>query len=529
MLAAEIATPQLPSVSLEQIHSDSTAKIDVAPLSSSLSDTAASGSQLQSSTITSHGLAADGEIDESKERQSDAAFRQMAFLRWLWHKISSGMEKHLRVPEDSAPWDHRTKMLATLSYCAAFACLGMILASLGPVYLELSDRTNIGLSSFGWLFTARSLGYLAGSAAGGPLFDMYAGNVLLAMSLLCTAIGNVLIPIARNIYLLLLGVSCQGVAMGFLDTGGNVLLMRVHEGQSGPYMQAMHLCFGLGSLVSPLFIRAAMGSMDGAFDWAFYGISIFIFIVSIFLMYSPSPALPKAQNTEPHPSDNKLLGLTRPILILCIHCGALLFVYVGLEVGYGAFLLAYSVESVGVTEAEGQYLTSLYWGSLSLGRLIAIPIATRYSPRQMLAVDFAGCFTAGVIIWTLHEYETALWVGSLIFGTSMGSIFPATISLGESYVAVSGRIASFFVMGAAFGETFVPMLLGQMLSRVSYYCFPAYATIIPVMMSLIFTSLVRSAKSIPGSRHIPLNDVEMSSTVAANTDATNEDMHTVQI
>lgn len=43
----------------------------------------------------------------------------------------------------------------------------------------------------------------------------------------------------------------QGLAMGVLDTGGNVSLMRLHGKEVAPYMQTMHFLFGLGAFASP--------------------------------------------------------------------------------------------------------------------------------------------------------------------------------------------------------------------------------------------------------------------------------------
>ena len=50
----------------------------------------------------------------------------------------------------------------------------------------------------------------------------------------------------------------QGANMGVLDTIGNTLLIYAHGDKIGPWMQAMHFHFGLGALLSPLFVRGSM-------------------------------------------------------------------------------------------------------------------------------------------------------------------------------------------------------------------------------------------------------------------------------
>lgn len=44
-------------------------------------------------------------------------------------------------------------------------------------------------------------------------------------------------------------VVLQGLSMGFLDTGGNVLLLRIWGEHCGPWMQTLHFSFGLGAFV----------------------------------------------------------------------------------------------------------------------------------------------------------------------------------------------------------------------------------------------------------------------------------------
>jgi hypothetical protein len=54
----------------------------------------------------------------------------------------------------------------TFIYCGAFGCLGMVIASLGPALLQLSQHCNVEIGTMGFVFTARSVGYLIGAAGG---------------------------------------------------------------------------------------------------------------------------------------------------------------------------------------------------------------------------------------------------------------------------------------------------------------------------------------------------------------------------
>ena len=61
--------------------------------------------------------------------------------------------------------------MITASYFACFCSIGVSLAALGPILLQLSSALDAEVDSLGFLFVVRSAGYLCGSIAAGWLFD----------------------------------------------------------------------------------------------------------------------------------------------------------------------------------------------------------------------------------------------------------------------------------------------------------------------------------------------------------------------
>ena len=93
--------------------------------------------------------------------------------------------------------------------------------------------------------------------------------------------------------------------MGFLDTGGNLLLLRLHSepdpSQAEPYMQAMHFSFALGALVIPL-IMAMLNDLK----LNFIIIAIFLLIVLINLIcISFYLKMPNMQNQKRRSDEKK--------------------------------------------------------------------------------------------------------------------------------------------------------------------------------------------------------------------------------
>ena len=180
------------------------------------------------------------------------------------------------------------KVAVSCAYFSAFFGLGLCLAVVGPSLLQLAANTGSGVDAIGSIFTWRAVGYLIGSVSGGQLFERLPGNPLLAIATLCCSIGTLFIPYCASLAALGLCTAVQGAAMGFLDTGGNVLLIRLWASEddpstADPYMQTMHFFFAVGAFVIPI-IMDAYDQVGFAFAASFITISAYLLLVFLALV-----------------------------------------------------------------------------------------------------------------------------------------------------------------------------------------------------------------------------------------------------
>jgi fucose permease len=154
---------------------------------------------------------------------------------------------------------------------------------------------------------------------------------------------------------------------------------------------------------------------------------------------------------------------------------ALVFVfYVGAEVGFGGWIYTYAI-SLELTDTVGAaYLTSLFWGSLTAGRLLGIAIATRFRPVIIMLSDLIGCLLSLGLIWVLPRSQAAVWGGSIGLGLFMASIFPSLLAFAEHRLTMSGAITRWFFVGTGVGGMLFPWLLGVLIeSRGPFAIIPA--------------------------------------------------------
>lgn len=137
--------------------------------------------------------------------------------------------------------------------CTGFFGLGVVLCMLGPTLLDLGDQTGSTVQEMSLVFTARSGFYLVGSVVGGLLLERLENHCLmLTAAMYLVAVGAVGIPLCTAVWSMCCFMACAGLAMGLLDTGANVVTLRLWGNRAEPFVQSLHASFAVGALSAPL-------------------------------------------------------------------------------------------------------------------------------------------------------------------------------------------------------------------------------------------------------------------------------------
>lgn len=347
--------------------------------------------------------------------------------------------------------DRKAKLLKTVGYYLSFVALGLVSASLGPTLQGLARNTGSRLSQISILFAARSSGYLSGSLIAGRLYDRMPGHPVMVAGL--AAMGGMmgLAPLLPQLWLLAAAIFVLGMAEGTLDVGGNALLVWVHQDTVSPFMNGLHFFFGVGAFVSPLVIAGVVPE-DGDIVRAYWTLALLQLPAGLWLLRLSSPAAPAVSASASSPRRNGRL-----VALIVLFFG----LYTGAEIAFGGWIYSYAVRLRLSSQAVAAYLTSAFWGSLTIGRLLAVPLAIRFPPHAVLLADCIGCLISIVVLLLGSHSLWATFVGTCGVGLSMASIFPAALSLAQSRMAITGRVTAWFFVGASAGGIVVPWLIGQ--------------------------------------------------------------------
>lgn len=350
------------------------------------------------------------------------------------------------------PADRGLKKRQTIGYFAAFAILGVVIASLGPTLPGLAAHTGSEIDEISFLFVARSFGTLLGALLAGRLFDRRPGHPILVATLLLIALMLFLAPLLPWLGVLALVLLLLGLSEGTVDVGTNTLLVWVHSAKVGPFMSSLHFFFGAGAFLSPIIVAEAL-RRTGDITLAYWTLALLVLPVALWFLRLPGPAAQSVGGDEEG-------GANDPWLVVLV--GLFLAVYVGAEVGFGGWIFSYTVALGLAPEATAAYLTSAFWGAFTVGRLLSIPLAARWRPRTILIMDLGGALLSVAVLLVWPHSLVAAWIGTLGLGVTLAAIFPTTLSLAGQRMAINGRVTSWFFVGASLGAMTIPWLIGQL-------------------------------------------------------------------
>ncbi|OCT80371.1 sodium-dependent glucose transporter 1-like [Xenopus laevis] len=372
------------------------------------------------------------------------------------------------------------KWCVTSVMCAAFLGLGMAIAVLGPTFPDLAKNVESSVANISFIFVGRSMGYLGGSILGGILFEQMNQHLLLGISMLATAAGLYVVPWCKKAVYLTAVMSVVGMSMGFLDTGGNIIILNTWEEQAGPHVQALHFSFALGAFVAPILAKLALEILplentslnvtESTLEQSvlpfglkksmlsYIVIGTYILLVSLFLLtlYSKS----HANKSSGKASDEKFRTAKYHNAVIFL-LFLFFFCYVGAEVAYGSYIFTYAINR-GIDANKAAGLNSLFWGVFAAVRGLAICFATCLYPGTMLLLSVIGCTVSSLILVLFNKSIFLLWAGTAVYGASMATTFPSGFSWVQQYTTIGGKSASLFVVGAALGEMAIPASVGYL-------------------------------------------------------------------
>ena len=403
---------------------------------------------------------------------------------------------------------------------------GVFLNVRGVALDDLANLSHVNKTDLSPFFLASGVGGVLGALPTGALIDkldnplpVFAGGMFLR------ALSCAILPMLGKRSLGWLSVigALQGFTLPLVGISLRTCVLWKYAVHPTPFLNLVMAAFGLGSVLSPIVYDAIDSNALGIF---FYSLAGFCGVAMTLAMClrGPSASEPSRgdSSTTALLSERVSLGesvneevavplphskLSRRGVWLFVGLNVVLGVGVGCEAVIGNFIYtlasARDAHKHGVTEAT--WLNSALWFTLTLVRLLIIPICKRFKESTILFVSNAAAIFAlfiAAVYSMVHGSNAAypswvLWTVTIAFGAGIAGNFPCGLGFGKKILGrnYSGLMNAFIAMSANAGNGGMPAISNALSSAtgLSTYIFtPLFGMLVMQIIMCLLTSRVAS-------------------------------------
>jgi FHS family Na+ dependent glucose MFS transporter 1 len=381
----------------------------------------------------------------------------------------------------------------------AYSCLlvvGINSGWLGPFLPEISRTAHLPIERAGLIVSASAAGYFISLLIAGEINQsMSAQKILVGAMVLFTA-GLAWLGAAPGLAGMLGAGFLIGLANGGVDIGANALIVELNRDRLASALNYLHVLFGVGALLGPLIVSASFATRV-PYWWTFGGGAIVCATIAIRLGMTPAHEVRAA----PEPGDDAgfITMLARPLIWVI---SAVMFLYVGAEIGIGTWLFLYLRTAGALGPMLASSGVSLYWLGLVCGRAVGGRIGHRIAIPQFTMLSSTLSAIALLLLIAIPTAGVLAATAIFLIGFGFGPVFPNMIATGAArFPAEVGRMTSIVVAAGALGAILAPWIMGHAIADVSARASMEIALAFTIAIAVLALSL-RAFDHLRGGRQV---------------------------
>ena len=350
-------------------------------------------------------------------------------------------------------YDSKSAKALTFAAYASFVPIGIATVLLGPMLPILSARWSLNYSQAGALFTAQYMVSTVAVALSGVLVSRWGFRFAIKTGLVLMSVGVGLLLAGPK----LLGILCIGAyggGLGLAVPAANLLVAEVNPGRRSATLNLLNFCWSAGAVACPFLVAAAAkGHRIPVFLGAVAG---FALAVAVGIAVMPASIVEPSSNDASRKTGPAIRFMQNAVVML----GALFFLYVGVENGFGGWIASYAKSLGNLTPSQAVMSPSFFYAALMLGRWAA-PLALRSIDEVRLVQGglLVGCAGMGGLVLS-HEWWGVILSAS-VAGLGLACVYPITISLlSREFGAGAARIGSLMFFLSNIGGGLLPWVVG---------------------------------------------------------------------
>lgn len=323
--------------------------------------------------------------------------------------------------------DRRQRQLLIILYLG-FISLGLPDTVLGVAWPRMRLDLNAPLAWAGGLMSLTTALSVISSLAAGWLMKKYHAGQIMAVCALMTSLAMLGYGLAP-VFAVVAGFTVLfGLGQGAVDSAVNAHMARHYSARQ---MNWIHSCWGLGATSGPLIFTAVFGL---GWSWRAGYLTLFAVQLSLGLLFTATLGLWSDQPGEPASTGEAETAMqescqsaSRPGISRRAAAGvAFYFFYPGLEVVTGLWAASYLTEALQASPAMAGAALTLYWATLTLGRLAIGFAADRFGNAAIIRAGLAlATGSLAFMLWPVFpDRAVAFTAGLGLLGLGLSPLYP---------------------------------------------------------------------------------------------------------
>jgi FHS family Na+ dependent glucose MFS transporter 1 len=375
-----------------------------------------------------------------------------------------------------------------------------------------------------------------GALISGFLFHCISRQVCLIVYMALMAATIYGFSFAQSLFMLNALAVINGITSGGCDTASNVMTLELWGAKCGPFIQALHFCFALGTSMAPqilapflpathpanittlnetatnetvtdsseeivtvtnLIIPFGIGTVIIAASCIAFLISHFVIPFKSIAVASRAISSPNADTSGEASAMSILSAINwlgdsqnRQVIKLIGFSCLIITIYSGMEIIYFEFLPTFlqKIDNP-FTARDASYVSSAMGYSFTCGKVLGITMAVWFRAHIIIYLNLIVLAVATIVMLTLSNLShEAAWIGNVLMGLGFSSVFVSIYAFIEEQLKVTNTISALFVFSAGLTAMVYPPIVGNYIE--THPLFLIWLTRVSVGITLIMFTVL---------------------------------------
>jgi fucose permease len=363
--------------------------------------------------------------------------------------------------------------------------LGLPTGMLGIAWPSMRASLDAPFAGLGLLVAAMTVAQFAASAGSGLLRERL-GTIALLLSAVAAAAGGLAIfAIASGWWATILASAVLGLGVGLLDAAVNTEAALRGDLR---FMGALHGAWAVGASLGPPLVGATLVASD---SWRpAYVIAAAAFALLGLATYAVRSDLSSAPELEANATGDR--SISRTVILGC----ALMFVYVGVELGAGQWTYTRFTTDGSLSDPVAGLAVFLFWLALAAGRVALAVVGDRIAPARLFDLSVFGTLGSAIAFWVLPPALAAL-VALPFLGAALSVFVPVLLYLTPRRIgtAAAPHAIGYQVAAGMIGGASLPAAVGVLMQSIDVDVLGPCLVAMSVVLAVLHVASTRQVGS----------------------------------